>query len=561
MQTQSFPYPIPAGSISCFEFRAVSAYRRQVGFVKSGMKKTLFLVICLIVVAAALPGARGATVRVLMGQNFFSPNSISIAVGDSVFFTNTAGAHNVIGYNPASEPFCGPTVRGPGPMCTVTFNSAGTYQYRCVPHSFGSGTSYSGMIGVVTVTNVPVPMPPIVNITSPTAGAIFVAPASFTFSAVSSDSDGSVSNLQFFVNDSSLGVSSGGQFSTSVGGLGVGEYTLTAVATDNQGLKATNTVNIVVQQAAPVEFSLSVAVNPAGAGTALVTPAPNTNGLYFAGMPVALSAQPQAGFRFTYWSGTVFSANPLLLVMTNDMSVTANFEAIPTLDFAQAAGTFSGLLVDEHDTNNDYATSGFLRVRVSAGGAFHGMAIIGGQRDWIAGHFDLFGYAPLVARRASLLGSLQIDSTGSRITGSLTDYRNPNPSEKRIPGLLLYRSTATTNAAELSNSYSIEFPSRDPVVEPGMASIFVFPDGRVRLRGMLGDRTLIVDRTFLSVDGRIPLFVPLYHHRGSILGWLDVAADGSVQGTARWFRPADSRSVHFPAGFALDIPVFGSRGP
>ena len=492
-----------------------------------------------------------------MGQNFFSPSAVTIAVGDSVTFTNTSGSHNVIGYNPASEAFCGGTVRGPGPMCTVVFTNAGTYRYRCVPHSSGSGTTYSGMVGIVTVTNVPVPMPPIVSITSPAAGAILIAPASFTFSAVASDIDGSVSNMQYFANETSLGVSSGGAFSTTINGLGVGNYALTVIAADNQGLKATNQVNIVVQQAVPVEFALSVAVNPASAGAALVNPAPNTNGQYFAGTAVALAAQPNAGFRFTHWSGTAPSANPLVLIMTNNMSVTANFEAIPLLEFAQAAGAYAGLLLDEGDTN--YATSGFLNVRVSKSGAFNGTATIGGRQDLIAGQFDLYGYAPLAVRRSSLLGSLQIDPTGSQMTGSLTDYRNPDPMGRRAPTLLLYHATATTNASAVVGDYAIMFDPGDPVTNPGAASMRILPDGSVRLRGMLGDGTSLRERTFLSADGRIPLFVQLYHNRGAILGWLDVAGDGTVQATARWFRPADSRSVPYPAGFALKIPVAGSR--
>ena len=53
--------------------------------------------------------------------------------------------------------------------------------------------------------------------------------------------------------------------------------------------------------------------------------------------------------------------------------------------------------------------------------------------------------------------------------------------------------------------------------------------------------------------------MPLYHGRGLILGWLNVRADGTVQGTVRWFRPGDSRSLNYPHGFSLKIPVTGSR--
>jgi plastocyanin len=99
-----------------------------------------------------------ATTVVVTAQNFsFSPNAVTIAVGDSVSFNNAGGDHNVTGYNPAPPPerFCGTALLGVGPMCTVTFTNAGVFQFRCVPHSSGSGASFSGMIGSITVTSPP----------------------------------------------------------------------------------------------------------------------------------------------------------------------------------------------------------------------------------------------------------------------------------------------------------------------------------------------------------------------------------------------------------------------
>jgi plastocyanin len=100
--------------------------------------------------------ASAATV-VVSAQNFsFTPGAVAIAVGDSVSFNNAGGEHNVTGYNPAPPPerFCGTALMGTGPMCLVTFTNIGVFQYRCVPHSSGSGTNFSGMIGSITVTSV-----------------------------------------------------------------------------------------------------------------------------------------------------------------------------------------------------------------------------------------------------------------------------------------------------------------------------------------------------------------------------------------------------------------------
>ena len=131
---------------------------------------------------AVLSGAHAATFTVgTVGTNF-SPSSLTIPAGSSVLFTNSAGGgHNVVGYSPASEPFCGSTiVPGPAPMCTVTFNKPGTYFYRCVPHS-------PGMTGSVTVTAVFVP--PTVALTNPTVGSVFGAPARIVFGATAGASN------------------------------------------------------------------------------------------------------------------------------------------------------------------------------------------------------------------------------------------------------------------------------------------------------------------------------------------------------------------------------------
>ena len=62
----------------------------------------------------------------------FSPNSITISVGDNVTWTNQDGSsHTVTGDN--SE-FDSGTL-GNGQMFSFTFTTAGTYTYHCAFHS------------------------------------------------------------------------------------------------------------------------------------------------------------------------------------------------------------------------------------------------------------------------------------------------------------------------------------------------------------------------------------------------------------------------------------------
>ncbi len=171
--------------------------------------------------------ARAATNFVAFGgaSLTFRPSSLTINVGDTVVWTNAGGIHTVTG--DGADPICGDgTV---ATSCSHTFNSAGTFGYHCIPHvGFG-------MVGSVTVQAL-ANIAPSVTITNPMNGGVFSAPANVTLLANASDTDGSVTNVQF--------------------------YALTAVATDNGGLSATSSpVNISVVTPMDVMLSLPSITN------------------------------------------------------------------------------------------------------------------------------------------------------------------------------------------------------------------------------------------------------------------------------------------------------------
>ena len=297
----------------------------------------------------------------------------------------------------------------------------------------------------------------------------------------------------------------------------------------------------------PPSFTLTVAVSPPDAGIVIASPPPASNGTFSSGTVVALFARPNAGFRFVRWTGADSSTNnPIAIVMSGNKSLTATFETVPALDFGELAGVFQGPFFDEAETN--YTTSGFISFRVSRTGAYRGTATIGGMREFVAGQFDRFGYAPLVARRATLSGSLQIDSAGTRMTGLITDGR-------RAPAVLLYQMGANTNTESLVGTYALTIDPAFPVETAGMAEMRILNNGSVRVRGVLGDGTAFHERTFISGEARIPIYVRLYGGRGALLGWIDAGANGAVQGSLRWFRPGDSRNLNYPEGFALKVPI------
>jgi hypothetical protein len=128
-------------------------------------------------------------------------------------------------------------------------------------------------------TFLPIPLMPTVSVSSPATGTTFPLLSTVPFTAVAADADGSVSQVEFFVDGVSVGVDVSAPFTASYTGVGTSEapHSVTAKATDNEGFSTTS---------APVTFNFG---NAAPAVTATVS-AP-ANGLnYVVGDVVTLSA-------------------------------------------------------------------------------------------------------------------------------------------------------------------------------------------------------------------------------------------------------------------------------
>ncbi|MFN2511841.1 MAG: FG-GAP-like repeat-containing protein [Pyrinomonadaceae bacterium] len=127
----------------------------------------------------------------------------------------------------------------------VTFNAeAGTVYYVAVD----SVSSLGDITLNWSLSGSPDP-PPVVGITSPTNGAVFTAPVNITINADASDGDGTVIKVEFFAGDAKLGEDTTAPYSFAWNGVAGGNYSLTAVATDNTGASTTsNPVNITVNQ-------------------------------------------------------------------------------------------------------------------------------------------------------------------------------------------------------------------------------------------------------------------------------------------------------------------------
>ncbi len=129
---------------------------------------------------------------------------------------------------------------------------------------FSGDDKFSVRKATLTVSGAGGNAPPSVNLTAPAANSTYTAPATITLQATASDSNGTVSKVEFFAGATLLGTDATSPYSYSWTNVGAGSYSLTARATDNAGATATSA-------------AVAVTVNPAGnapPSVAITSPAP-----------------------------------------------------------------------------------------------------------------------------------------------------------------------------------------------------------------------------------------------------------------------------------------------
>lgn len=137
-------------------------------------------------------------------------------------------------------------------------------------------TDDRGAVTTSAAITVKVNKPPVVALSAPADNTVLQTPASVTIAATASDSDGSISKVEFLRNGILLGTDTSSPYSFTWAGIPLGTYVLTARATDNLGATATS-----------VARTLTVTANQAPA-VALTLPA--NNATFIAGVPVTLAA-------------------------------------------------------------------------------------------------------------------------------------------------------------------------------------------------------------------------------------------------------------------------------
>jgi plastocyanin len=166
----------------------------------------------------------GATAVVQMKNNFFSPATTNINVGDTVTWVQSGSNHDTVSYDGLWD---SGSLRL-GQTFSHTFNTAGTFNYYCTPHE---AVGMKGTIIVQGAAN----QPPSVTLTSPANGATFLTTDTISVSATASD-NGSVAKVDFFADGNPIGTDTTSPYSTSTT-LSAGTHSITAKATDNLGAR------------------------------------------------------------------------------------------------------------------------------------------------------------------------------------------------------------------------------------------------------------------------------------------------------------------------------------
>ena len=289
-------------------------------------------VLCLLIAQSAV----AATFTVSMVNTRFNPSDLTINVGDTVTWRCDVGFHDTVsgregspdGVWNSSSQF--PPIMRPGQSFSFRFNTAGTYPYYCTPH-WAPPLNMVGTIRVIAPNS-----PPTVSMISPPNGANLSAPADIIVEAGASDSDGTVQQVELSMNGSSLGVFSSPPYRTTVTGLGPGNYTFSAIATDNANATDNASASVTVSGQQPT------ITNPPQSQTVNIG-----SDVTFA---VEATGSAPLGYQWFFGPSVIAGANSPSLLLTNVSSADSGIYTVQVSNEFGSASASATLTVTNPPT-------------------------------------------------------------------------------------------------------------------------------------------------------------------------------------------------------------------
>jgi hypothetical protein len=303
---------------------------------------------------------------------------------------------------------------------------------------------------------------------------------------------------------------------------------------------------------------LSVSASPSNGGTV------SSGGTFVPGSVATVIATPASLFAFANWTenGTVVSHDiSYTFTLDRDRDLVANFAAG---SYVPVKGTYTGLFYESGAVAQ--RSSGGFTINTTTRSALSGSLQIGGVRYSISGKLDNSGgFTQAVKRGGALVFTVQLQVNlwdTDRIAGTVTAADGSWTASLEGDRAVFNRAA---NLAAQAGAYTIVIPgSPGGSSEPGgygYGTVKVDTAGKLKLAGSLADGTKISQSATLSKNGQWPLYVPLYRNRGALLGWISIAGppNDDLGGILSWIKPPVPLAKYYPDGFALEVPVMGSR--
>ena len=194
--------------------------------------------------------ATAETHDVSVVDNRFSPNDITITVGDTVRWTNAAGgaSHDVT----SDDGKFAPSVTASSFTFSLTFDSVDEILYYCTVHSSPGQDRNSRMNGRVVVVEAD-PVPPVANFTSSCTDL------DCSFTDQSSDSDGTIASWSWDFGDGATSSiqNPGHTFNAA------GTFPVELTVTDNDGQSDSTSKNVTVTAVVEDPFLINAAISDA----------------------------------------------------------------------------------------------------------------------------------------------------------------------------------------------------------------------------------------------------------------------------------------------------------
>ncbi|MGD0814527.1 MAG: immunoglobulin domain-containing protein [Verrucomicrobiota bacterium] len=327
--------------------------------------------------------------------------------------------------------------------------------------------------------------------------------------------------------------------------------TVIVVASDTNGLSATNTAKIEYQPF----FAAVLTTNGSGAG--IVTGFANRMQY---GVAYTLTAAPAARNLFQYWSGfsgisTTSSTNAasLTFTVTNTVGITVSFA---TNQFFNQAGAYNGLFCPSNGATHQ--TAGFLNVTITTNLTYSGKALFEGQAISISGSLNTNGTASLALNpdvtlafaltNQQLIGTVSAAGWTSFLTADMALFSSSNPN------------------TQFAGNFDIVIPpdANGTVTNGyGCGAVSVSANGALTFVGSAADGTALSQSVPLSQEGWWPLFVQIYsanktNTAGEILGWINFPANGAPSGSITWIKTGYTNTGSYSAGLTNYSPILSS---